>query len=197
MIWKRDSGGADKRMRVGGGESFRVIIWVFRSRRSRSRVCLENKSILSHNDFQLCVCRLQQLRQLFSGMAIYFHKGVSFQCHSRPGPQSPRDMIAVNFVVFFPRNVCTNLTPPPIFRSQLQLFVGILLTTQPEYITGIEDVSEARTNAFGAMGMFVATLGLSLFGILRTSTSAKEEMDVAEGYQLSGMNQSYGTSRYD
>ncbi|KAL3772029.1 hypothetical protein ACHAWU_008051 [Discostella pseudostelligera] len=82
-------------------------------------------------------------------------------------------------------------------RRRGQLFVGVLLTTQPEYITGIEDVSEARTNAFGAMGMFVATLGLSLLGIMRTSSSAKDEMEVAEGYQLSGMNQSYGTSRYD
>lgn len=86
-----------------------------------------------------------------------------------------------------------NLLYPP----NKQLFVGVLLTTQPEYITGIEDVSEARTNAFGAMGMFVATLGLSLLGIMRTSSSAKDEMEVAEGYQLSGMNQSYGTSRYD
>lgn len=130
-------------------------------------------------------------------MTIYFRKGVNFQCHSLPGPKSPRDMFAVNFFVFLPRNVCSDFIPPPILRSQLQLYVGILLTTQPEYITGIEDVSEARTNAFGAMGMFVATLGLSLFGILRTSTSAKDEMEVAEGYQLSGMNQSYGTSRYD
>ena len=65
-----------------------------------------------------------------------------------------------------------------------QLFVGILLSTQPEFITGIEDISEAKSNAFGAMGMFIATFGLSVFGILRTTANEKEDMS-ADEYQLS------------
>ena len=73
-----------------------------------------------------------------------------------------------------------------------QLYVGVLLTTQPFFILGIEDVSEARSNAFGAMGMFMATFVLSLYGILR-SRSAKEDIDNADGYQLS----EFGSSRYD
>ena len=77
--------------------------------------------------------------------------------------------------------------------------MGVLLSTQPEFITGIEDVGEAKSNAFGAMGMFIATFGLSVFGILRTSANEKEDIDGMDtGYQLAGVNQSeYGSSRYD
>ncbi|KAL7549135.1 hypothetical protein ACHAWF_012404 [Thalassiosira exigua] len=91
------------------------------------------------------------------------------------------------------------LTPSVLPRSPRQLFVGVLLTTQPEFIVGIEDVGEARSNAFGAMGMFIATFALSVFGMLRTSPNEKEDLDAsAEGYQLSGMGQTeYGSSRYD
>mmetsp|Transcript_833 Transcript_833/g.1902 ORF Transcript_833/g.1902 Transcript_833/m.1902 type:complete len:102 (+) Transcript_833:174-479(+) len=78
------------------------------------------------------------------------------------------------------------------------LFVGVLLSTQPEFITGIEDVSEAKSNAFGAMGMFIATFSLSVLGILRTSPNEKEDIDTDNGYQLSSVGQSeYGSSRYD
>mmetsp|Transcript_6292 Transcript_6292/g.11285 ORF Transcript_6292/g.11285 Transcript_6292/m.11285 type:complete len:102 (+) Transcript_6292:132-437(+) len=78
------------------------------------------------------------------------------------------------------------------------LYVGILLSTQPEFITGIEDVSLAKSNAFGAMGMFFATFALSVVGILRTSPNEKEDIDAAEGYQLSSVGQSeYASSRYD
>lgn len=76
--------------------------------------------------------------------------------------------------------------------------MGVLLSTQPEFITGIEDVSEAKSNAFGAMGMFIATFALSVFGITRTSPNEKEDVDSAEGYQLSSVGQAeYGSSRYD
>jgi hypothetical protein len=75
--------------------------------------------------------------------------------------------------------------------------VGVLLTTQPFFILGIEDVNEAKSNAFGAMGMFMATFGLSMFGILRSNRSAKEAGDSADGYQLSEFQTEYGTSRYD
>jgi hypothetical protein len=80
----------------------------------------------------------------------------------------------------------------PHSSNSEQLYVGVLLTTQPFFILGIENVSEARSNAFGAMGLFMATFVLSLFGILR-SRSAKEDIDNADGYQLS----EFGSSRYD
>jgi len=86
----------------------------------------------------------------------------------------------------------------PIFPKTKQLYVGVLLSVQPEFITGIEDVSEARSNAFGAMGMFLATFGLSVLGIFRTPSNEKKDIDTAEGYQLSGVSQAeYGSSRYD
>jgi len=87
----------------------------------------------------------------------------------------------------------------PLSSYSEQLYVGVLLSTQPFLILGIEDVSEARSNAFGAMGMFMATFGLSVFGMIRSNQSAKEDIDNADGYQLSGMNQAeyYGSSRYD
>lgn len=77
--------------------------------------------------------------------------------------------------------------------------MGVLLSTQPEFITGIDDVSEAKSNAFGAMGMFIATFAFSMYGISRTGGDEKEDIDAGmEGYQLSNVNQSeYGSSRYD
>ena len=79
-------------------------------------------------------------------------------------------------------------------RNKQKLFVGILLTAQPEFIAGIEDVGEAKSNAFGAMGMFIGTLCLSVFGILRSNTNDKEEEDA--GYQLSGMSNHQQTEEY-
>ena len=62
----------------------------------------------------------------------------------------------------------------------------------------MDDTSTAKSNAFGAMGMFIATFALSVLGILRTSPNEKEDIDASEGYQLSGIGQSeYGSSRYD
>ena len=80
-----------------------------------------------------------------------------------------------------------------------QLFVGVMLSTQSFFITGIEDVGEAKSNAFGAMGMFIATFALSMYGISRTSPNEKDDIDAGmEGYQLSTVNQAeYGSSRYD
>lgn len=37
------------------------------------------------------------------------------------------------------------------------LWVGIVITKQPFYIKGLEDVDQCRTNAFGAMWTFVLT----------------------------------------
>jgi hypothetical protein len=55
-----------------------------------------------------------------------------------------------------------------------QLFVFILLRTQPFLISGIEDEAHAAVSAFGASGMFLFTFVASLFGIWYDgSTKAK------------------------
>ena len=84
--------------------------------------------------------------------------------------------------------------------SSSQLFVGVLLQTQPFFITGLDDSSAAKSNAFGAMGMFIATFGISLFGIMRTSKDEREEIE-DDGYQLGTVSSKsggdYAASRYD
>lgn len=79
-----------------------------------------------------------------------------------------------------------------------QLFVGVMLQTQPMFITGLDDTDDAKKNAFGAMGMFLATFGLSIFGIMRTKDDREElESTVDMGYQLSGNVGEFPSSRYD
>lgn len=103
--------------------------------------------------------------------------------------------LTILLIIFF---IPLPATPSLSLHPTDQLYVGILLSTQPEFITGIEDVSLAKSNAFGAMGMFFAVFALSVVGILRTSPNEKEDLDAAEGYQLSSVGQSeYGSSRYD
>lgn len=76
--------------------------------------------------------------------------------------------------------------------------MGVLLQTQPFFITGIDDISTAKSNAFGAMGMFIATFGISLFGIMRTSGDKVEESEV-DSYQLGNVSLRSGGEyvRYD
>ena len=76
--------------------------------------------------------------------------------------------------------------------------MGVLLQTQPFFITGIDDISTAKSNAFGAMGMFIATFGISLFGIMRTSGDKVEQCE-AESYQLGNVSSRSGGEyvRYD
>ncbi|KAK1747061.1 hypothetical protein QTG54_002405 [Skeletonema marinoi] len=83
------------------------------------------------------------------------------------------------------------------------LYVGVLLQTQPFFITGIDDISTAKSNAFGAMGMFIATFGISLFGIMRTSDDKSDDLE-GEGFQLGTVTSvssrsagDYAASRYD
>lgn len=73
-----------------------------------------------------------------------------------------------------------------------------MLSTQPEFITGIEDVGEAKSNAFGAMGMFLATFALSLIGLARGGSADEKESDSAtdRGYQLGNVGAQY-EQRYD
>mmetsp|Transcript_12862 Transcript_12862/g.24432 ORF Transcript_12862/g.24432 Transcript_12862/m.24432 type:complete len:102 (-) Transcript_12862:133-438(-) len=77
------------------------------------------------------------------------------------------------------------------------LWVGVMLQTQPFFIAGVEDAEEARNNAFGAMGMFLACFVLSIIGIwydsqYKVDPSASEP----EGeYQLSNDSvPTYGTA---
>jgi len=71
---------------------------------------------------------------------------------------------------------------------------------QPFYIGGLEDPEDAKISAFGAMGMFLVTLVLSLLGIFYDNTFAnKGEAEASsenesEGYVLNtGDAADYGT----
>jgi hypothetical protein len=80
-----------------------------------------------------------------------------------------------------------------------QLFVGILITTQPFFLAGIDDVEKAQGSAYGATGMFLFTFLASLGGIWFDSMH-KIEPIVTNGapeaeYHLShDTPASYGTS---
>lgn len=47
----------------------------------------------------------------------------------------------------------------------LQLYVGVLISTQSFFISGIDDPQKAQTSAFGATGMFLFTFLASMGGI--------------------------------
>ena len=70
----------------------------------------------------------------------------------------------------------------------MQLWVGIMISTQPFFIAGIEDVAEAKSSAFGACGMFIFTFVASTVGIwYDTQSKALAQSEEAEaGYQLAG-----------
>jgi hypothetical protein len=86
-----------------------------------------------------------------------------------------------------------------IFLLQ-QLWVGIMLTTQPFFIAGIEDVEVATRSAYGAFFMFMFVFVLSAVGMWYDSTfgkkSAAEEGDGETDYQLADGQEfpNYGTS---
>ena len=74
-----------------------------------------------------------------------------------------------------------------------------MIQTQPFFIAGIEDYDEAKSNAFGAMAMFVVTFVASLLGMWYDSQNKIEETTAADGpeaeYHLStGDVPTYGTS---
>mmetsp|Transcript_10981 Transcript_10981/g.15481 ORF Transcript_10981/g.15481 Transcript_10981/m.15481 type:complete len:103 (-) Transcript_10981:167-475(-) len=76
-------------------------------------------------------------------------------------------------------------------------WVGIMLSSQPFFMTGIDDVDEAKSSAFGAMGMFLFTLIASLVGMFYDAQKKGEELDAepAEGYQLNQDEMpAYGTT---
>eukprot|EP00591_Stephanopyxis_turris_P012437 CAMPEP_0195530862 /NCGR_PEP_ID=MMETSP0794_2-20130614/33957_1 /TAXON_ID=515487 /ORGANISM="Stephanopyxis turris, Strain CCMP 815" /LENGTH=130 /DNA_ID=CAMNT_0040662469 /DNA_START=182 /DNA_END=574 /DNA_ORIENTATION=+ len=59
-----------------------------------------------------------------------------------------------------------------IIGAMFTLFVGMLLSTQPFFVGGIkfEEYDLYRGNAFGAMGIFIVTFGLSIFGLCYDAT---------------------------
>lgn len=87
-----------------------------------------------------------------------------------------------------------------LLRRFLQGWVGLMVTLQPFYIGGLEDPEDAKISAFGAMGMFLVTLVLSLVGIFYDNNFGKSSETVAtteieaEGYVLNtGDAADYGT----
>lgn len=89
-----------------------------------------------------------------------------------------------------------------LFHSHTQLWVGVMLTTQPFFIGGIEDVDNAQRSAFGACFMFLFTFVVSAIGMVYDSTAGKkatavDEDGIVTDYQLAGSVQeypNYGTS---
>jgi len=84
--------------------------------------------------------------------------------------------------------------------SFLQLWVGVMLTTQPFFIAGIEDLDVATESAFGACFMFMFAFVLSATGMWYDSTCGKKASSTEEegetDYQLAGGQEfpNYGTS---
>ena len=75
-----------------------------------------------------------------------------------------------------------------------------MIMFQPFYIAGLEDPEDAKISAFGAMGMFLVTLVLSVLGLVYSSVvGPKSDVEVssemeAEGYVLNtGDAADYGT----
>ena len=86
-----------------------------------------------------------------------------------------------------------------IFVLSSQLFVAVLITTQPFYLAGIEDVEKAQGSAYGATGMFLFTFLASIGGIwfdsMQKIEPAANGTESEAGYHLShDIPSSYGTS---
>jgi hypothetical protein len=62
-----------------------------------------------------------------------------------------------------------------------QLWVGVMITTQPFFIAGIDDAEEAKASAFGASGMFAFTFAASMLGIWYDSQNKADVMADGEG----------------
>lgn len=82
---------------------------------------------------------------------------------------------------------------------RFQLYVGVLVSTQPFFISGIEDQEKAQTSAFGATGMFLFTFLASMGGIWYDSMykvePASNQGEPEADYHLShDTPATYGTS---
>mmetsp|Transcript_18152 Transcript_18152/g.43889 ORF Transcript_18152/g.43889 Transcript_18152/m.43889 type:complete len:133 (-) Transcript_18152:36-434(-) len=86
---------------------------------------------------------------------------------------------------------------------QSQLWVWVMLATQPFFIGGIEDVEAAQKSAFGASAMFGFVVVLSAVGMWYDATfSSQKEAEIVHAsdepvsdYQLAGAGgpTTYGT----
>lgn len=80
----------------------------------------------------------------------------------------------------------------------LQLYVGVLISTQSFFISGIEDKEKAQASAFGATGMFLFTFLASMGGIWYDSQYNVEPVSNGESeadYHLTqDVPPTYGTS---
>ena len=76
------------------------------------------------------------------------------------------------------------------------LFVYTLLSTQPFFITGINDVNVAKTSALGGLGLFVGMFIISIVGISRSSRHVLSSSDVIDrgAYNRLNVNLDYQMS---
>jgi len=87
-----------------------------------------------------------------------------------------------------------------MMHERKQLWVGIMLTKQPFFIAGIEDVEVATNSAYGAFFMFMFVFVLSAIGMYydtnygKKATAAEDEIETE--YQLAGGQEfpNYGAS---
>lgn len=79
-------------------------------------------------------------------------------------------------------------------------FVYIMLSTQPFFITGIEDVGTAKSNAFGALLTFCVTFAISVALLIRGKNSSEREYDTGEDDSYNKLNidlkKNYGEQNY-
>jgi hypothetical protein len=73
-----------------------------------------------------------------------------------------------------------------------------MLNSQPFFINGIDDPTEARDNAFGAFVMFITTFIMSAIGMWYDSNIKQDQMETSgeseTEYQLAGEFPNYGTN---
>ena len=81
------------------------------------------------------------------------------------------------------------------------LFVWIMLSTQPEFITGLDDVDEAKSSAFGALLTFCVTFAICAALIVKEkgSSSGREYDTGSEDYDNRlniDLKKNYGEQNY-
>lgn len=80
---------------------------------------------------------------------------------------------------------CPHMMAFPISISQF--WVGMMLTRQPFFVGGIEDVQLARSSAFGSCYMYCATFGISLVITYRDTRKKRRNLILARQQQNDAM----------
>ncbi len=70
----------------------------------------------------------------------------------------------------------------------VQLWVGVVIHSQPFFIAGVDDPEHAETSAFGAMFMFLFTFAASIAGIWYDTKKKSEQPAEGTPYELSKEN---------